>query len=453
MLILALACVSPDPETAAPVNVLGATCAADPDNALRATCRVELSGPGELAVEVSDGEETAAFTLAADAVADVPIWGLTADTDWAWTATAGGAERSGSFRTGPLPDALLVDPGRTGAGPSTLVQVLAPFDCAGGGWVTVLDAAGRPRWYADTGTRDVDMVQFTEDATFVLVADRTTLVELDLAGRDRLRKDDFGLPVHHDVLRRNGKIWTLLADAWPEDDGNTYVEEIVVALDDAGDEVWRWQEHDHLDATAAAAPGGGYWDHTFPGAIDAWHTNGLYVTDGGDVILSLLHEGSLLELSSADGSISWVLGGGHDPSSLPSSFALTGGDGVDPGFSGQHDPGMAPNGDVTVFDNDRGRGVELALDPSSGTATLVGAWDPALSCPVQSSLFALPGDHRLVTCADQRTMVEYDAAGVEVGRMAPTCDNGEILPRMARGQPVDLWGGVTFAGVTATRRP
>ncbi len=123
----------------------------------------------------------------------------------------------------------------------------------------------------------------------------------------------------------------------------------------------------------------------------------------------------------------------------------------DPTFGDQHHVALLPDGHLTMFDNPRARALELVLDHEGGTAQFFADWTAGLVCPIQSSLFSLDGGGRLFTCGDARTYVEFDAAGNEVGRHVLSCPNGTALPRTTRGQPLDLWEGVTAAGVTATR--
>jgi hypothetical protein len=441
-----------DPVPRGEPPLLDALCTVDPFDPLRALCRMVLTEPLVAEIEVTDGEETAVFTTNEPSVTPVlPIWGLTADSDWSWTARAGDVELTGTFHTGVLPIAMdeltLASTGTV----AQLVQVISPVDCVGGGWVAVFDAQGRVRWYADSGGTDVDLVQLTEADTVVWIVDRTHVTEVDLTGRVLLSRDDLGLPLHHDVFRRDDLVYVLVSDDHANANGVTYVEDIVLALDRDGQEVWRWDEHDHLDPTTAHTSHSPFWHAWFPGATDAWHTNALYVTDDGYVLLSLQAEDTILRVSIADGSIGWILGGNRVDGAFESSFDLVLGREGNPGFGNQHHVALLDDGHLTVFDNANDRGLELALDEAEGKATFVQDWDLGLHCPIQSSVFPLAEDGRLVTCADQHTLGEFDATGTELGRHVLACRNHAKLPRTTRGQPVDLWDGATAAGVTATR--
>jgi hypothetical protein len=385
VLVGLLAC-RPDP----PPREVEASCA--PAGAAWATCSVRLPEPGPAEVRFGDGAESVRFVDAA-ATSDhtIPIWGLTPSTSWTWDAEDGAV--SGAITTDALPEEVDLEVAVTG-GP-TLSMVLLPAACGTAGFVVALDAAGRVRWYADfrgsTGElrEGILAAHLGDDGTVAVVLDLEEIVRADLTGRviQRISPDR---PVHHDVVRKDGLTWTLLAEAWAEPDGNTYVEDVVAAYDDAGTLVQTWAEHDHLDPTLVGpADGIPYWHEEFPGAIDAWHTNGLFVGDDGGLLLSLLHVDSVLRVDA--GEPTWVVGGGGV---LPSDMVPVG----NAAFHEQHHPALLDNGHLTVFDNSGNRGLELALDPAGGTATFVADWRIPTECGVQGSVFPLDDGHRLVTC-------------------------------------------------------
>jgi len=447
------ACHFPDvwPATTGTVPLL-ATCVGDPDNATRATCSMFQTQALPVEVEVTDGVETAVFAApAVQTIHVLPIWGLHAESEWSWTARAADGIVQGTIVPAPLAEAVTFDVTQTGGGSSSLVDVLVPGHCAGGGTAVVLDANGRVRWYAAVGGDELEVVTFTEAGTILAMVDQDAIVELDLAGQELYRIDGLDVPIHHDVMRKDDLVYTLLAEASPADDGVTYIEDIVVAYDRIGREIWRWDEHDWLDPTEARRWNGHFWDDEFPDAVDAWHTNGLFVTDDFDVLLSLKGEAALLRIT-IGGATTWGLyGDGSVGNALPSSFELVA-DGGDPTFALQHHPVLRPDGGVTLIDNAKNRGLELALDEAAGTATFGSEWPmTGVDCNTQSSMFDLPEGGRLLTCADDRTILEMDAAGAEVGRWVLSCANGADLQRTIRGQPLDLWDGVTAAGVAVDR--
>ncbi|MEQ1565012.1 MAG: aryl-sulfate sulfotransferase [Myxococcota bacterium] len=426
-----------DPDPAGP-GIVGASCAVAEGSVVRATCAVELAEPGPVEVELTDGVEGVVFTSAASTDRhEIPVWGLTAGANWDWVVRAAGEQVEGSVHTGALPAeydlAIEVDPAASG----TVEMLFAASSCSTeSGRAVVFDAAGRVRWYADLraeeGRMPVMASQYTEDHTVLAVLDQREWVEVDLLGETVVRVEP-GLPVHHDLFRRDGQTWVLLADARPAPDGNTYVEDIVVTYEGAV-EVDRWDERDHLVPSEDPPTPNSFWADEFPGAIDAWHTNGVYVTEGGDLLLSSLRAGSLWLVR--DREIAWVLGGDADTVPLPSSFTFTGGG--DPTFSGQHHPSFGPDGTVLLFDNDAPRGLELSVDEVGQTASLVADWPVAGPCEVQGSVFRTEDDHTVVTCASTQVVREFGPGGDRVATWALGCPSGmSTVP--TRVQPVDLW--------------
>jgi hypothetical protein len=445
---------------AATADVTLATCTVSDDNVLRATCTVTLSAPAAAQIAITDGVESARFVdsvVSTDHV--IPIWGLRAETTWTFEASAGTPTVvTGDLVTGTLPTAMTFVVTETGAGPSSLVQALAPSDCVQGGWLGVFDAHGNVRWYADTTGHDVDMIQFTPAQTILMIGDTKRLLEWSADGTVLLsRYGGFGKPIHHDVRRVGDRIYTLGAESIVADDGNEYVEDMILELDGEGQEVWSWREHDHIDPTRSDAEYEGqdsFWHTWFPNGIDTWHTNTVFPLDDGDFLISLKNTGLILRIAGDDGSIRWILAGGPDPV-IPPTIALVSTGGGDAAFFDQHDVGLSEDGRLTLFDNAHDRALELTLDEDAATATFAREWPMApLNCPAQSSIFPVGDDHQLVTCASGHVMAEFDAAGAEVHRLAFRCPgNQSIFPMMSRGQPMDLWGGVTAGTVTATRVP
>jgi hypothetical protein len=251
------------------------------------------------------------------------------------------------------------------------------------------------------------------------------------------------------VFRRDDLVYVLLAEPWDAPNGETYIEDVVVWLGPDGTEVGRWAEHDHLDATIA--PGGAFWADTWPGSIDAWHTNGLFVEENGDLLLTLKTASTLLSVSAANWRIEWVFAGDGVGSALPTDVTFVPTGVGDPRFGEMHHPARQPNGNLTVFDNLNVRGLELALDEAARTASFVAHWPLiGLQCPNQSSVFQLAGGHHVVGCAGASVIVEFDLDGFEVARWDLECPQGST-PLMVRAQPLDLWSAQSLE-VTVRRR-
>lgn len=419
------------------------SCAVDPDNALRATCTFERSPAGRVEVELTDGTETVVFADEAEVTShSVPLWGLTADATWSWVARAGGDEASGSFVTGSLPAEVAIDFSPSVTGDSTVPMVLLPASCDVDGYAVVTDLQGRVRWYQDAmepgaGTTERLMaLQLGDDDTISALAGEVQLVRFDLAGHELLRLEP-GKPVHHDVFRRDGVTYVFLAEDYTDSSGRLWVEDVVAGYDDAGALVTSWAEHDHLDTASAPQGPSLFWDDVYPGSTDAWHSNGLYVTDTGGLLISLNRIRSIILVEG--GEIAWWLTGDGVGHPFPSDFTPVDGAGSAT-FYDAHHPALLDDGHLTVFDNSRTRGLELALDEAAGTATFVGEYPlTGVDCPIQGSHFVTDDGHHLVACGSDHLIVEFDSAGAEVARMVPSCASGDDPPLTVRAQPVDLW--------------
>ena len=429
-----------------PVDVVSATCAGGLDNVLLATCAVDLATPSAVSVTLESGDLAVRFTSEAVAAHhEIPVWGLRAEAEWAYIASAGGRTEQGTFTTGALPEAIAGVRAAVTGNAAGLAQVVLPAECERRAHLVALDARGDIRWYhyfaGATGERmSLKNFQWTSQQT-VLGMSQLELAEFDLLGNEVWRLPEADLPMHHDVFRSGELRYVLQADTWVESDGVLYVEDLVTAYDATGTQVFRWLEHDHLDARGQSTVGSATWGDEFPGALDAWHTNALWVEPNGDFVLSLKQPNVLLRVTAADGELAWVIDGDGTGDAIPHTIDFVGGG--DPGFDDQHNVQLHPDGTLALVDNGHVgdmRGLELTLDVAAGTVALQSEWPvPDLDCPTQSSLFPLPNGGRLLTCTEDHVVVELDSTGVEVWRATLTCPPEGELPPTVRGYPVDLW--------------
>jgi Arylsulfotransferase (ASST) len=102
--------------------------------------------------------------------------------------------------------------------------------------------------------------------------------------------------------------------------------------------------------------------------FDAFHINSVDVQRDGSFLVDARNTWAAYDVDPHSGQVRWELGGRH------SSFKL--GPGVATAW--QHDAREQPDGAITVFDNGAdprvhpaSRAIEVALDPSNGTATLL----------------------------------------------------------------------------------
>src|SRR5690349_5988151 len=120
------ACRSPEGSASSAPRVVEARCEVDPANAVRGACTVVLDQADSAWVELTDGAETVRFT---DSTAltehRIPVWGLTPDAVWTWSAPG----FDGTLTTGSVPDALDVELTVTAIGESALDMVFLPLSC------------------------------------------------------------------------------------------------------------------------------------------------------------------------------------------------------------------------------------------------------------------------------------------------------------------------------------
>lgn len=147
-----------------------------------------------------------------------------------------------------------------------------------------------------------------------------------------------------------------------------------------GTVAWEWRSEDHIGVGETTAHLDGVSIVMPNGALDLVHWNSVAVDGDGDLIISMRHTDSVYKIRRRpgqpdDGKIVWKLGGNAPAEPGAVHLKL-----VDDPYSGparQHDPRLLPNGHLTLYDdrtNKAGqpsRGIEYALDESSGTATLV----------------------------------------------------------------------------------
>src|SRR5688572_33098169 len=94
--VLFAGCTAGPPDAHVPRGeppLLDVWCPVDPFEPLQATCRLVLTEPVPVEIEVTDGTETALFaTDGGELEPVVPVWGLTAESAWDYVARAGGVE-------------------------------------------------------------------------------------------------------------------------------------------------------------------------------------------------------------------------------------------------------------------------------------------------------------------------------------------------------------------------
>jgi len=150
--------------------------------------------------------------------------------------------------------------------------------------------------------------------------------------------------------------------------------------------MYEWTSLDHVALSESYnSPRGSSTAYPY----DFFHFNSINLDRDGSLLISARNTWTAYDLDSRTGLVNWRLGG------KKSSFAE--GPGVQTAY--QHDPRELPNGTISLFDNGsspkihpQSRGIVVALDPATGTATLVTqlVHSPGLLAQSQGNTQALP---------------------------------------------------------------
>ena len=403
-------------------------CALEEGHALRGRCVVEWSTPGPLELRFSSpGEDDRVFRVTEDAVRhDVFFWSLVPDTAWTVVATGptSGEQLDVRLRSGPLPDdfdRVSVDI-VTDGGSQVSAVVLAPSCPAL--YVVAIDRRGRVVWYQDTRLDGgflggIDAFALTDRGTYLVNIGRTRLREYTFDGRvvlELLYGVDFPFYVHHDLVGRDGYIWSLSARAVRRG-GLEYIVDSVLAFDAATGEALATADFDGLfPYTYEPWMREGFWSQQFPGAIDLTHANALYRDDAGAMWVSFRHLHAFGRFAGDPAASDFgalqdlVVGDDASPVLGLATTTVTGGPGAS--FTGQHDVHPASDGSVLLLDNglDRNRPAEASRytwNEARGTLRLDERWVLAPNCPTQGSVRELDGGHLLATCTSQGLASEF----------------------------------------------
>lgn len=142
----------------------------------------------------------------------------------------------------------------------------------------------------------------------------------------------------------------------------------IIEFNDRGRILWSWDVAQHINIATADQN----WHDDYPDVI---HMNSIEYDGDGGIIFSARHLDAVNRIDMATGNISWQLGGTTTPQSLSvSGDPYVSGTNAANLFSGQHFARLAPNGSVTVHDNETlsgrpPRAVDFDIDTQSMTAT------------------------------------------------------------------------------------
>jgi hypothetical protein len=171
--------------------------------------------------------------------------------------------------------------------------------------------------------------------------------------------------------------------------------------------MYEWHSLDHVPLSASyssAAP----TSRAEP--FDYFHINSIDVEQDGDLLVDSRNTWAAYDVDPATGQVRWQLGGRH------SSFKM----GPGTATAWQHDAIQQPDGSITFFDNgafplehSQSRAIDVALDTSNMTATLVRSYEHQnpLVAGSQGNLQALGGGDWMVGWGQAGYLSEIDAAG------------------------------------------
>jgi hypothetical protein len=179
-------------------------------------------------------------------------------------------------------------------------------------------------------------------------------------------------------------------------------------VDAAGKTYFHFSTYGKIGPEEMIEDGSG-WTKIDPAETDLVHLNSIDVAPSGDLLVSMRMTSSVIEVSRADGSIRFRLGGNK------SDFTFV----DDPlgGFSMQHDARWTSGGaEIMLLDNGNNhdphvtRACRYAIDRTAKTAKLVWSYthDPPLFSPFAGSVRALPNGHLQIAHAAQGLVTEIE---------------------------------------------
>jgi hypothetical protein len=453
------------PVVVEPVPQITAECVADPANALRTTCTVTVDPPMpiELSFARADSDDVPRVlrSEAVQAVHELVLYRMTAETVYGWSVSAPEhpeiAQQVGSFATEPLPEDVRFDLVTFGTSTAT-EDLLFSFGCSGEPYAVVTGDDGEVVWYQalaeglpGTG-HEAQGLTLTEDGTLLAIVDRRVVREFDFAGRRLLdlqdAAGDFERPVHHDAFRRDGFTWVLNAhDAVYPSGGGLYVSDGVYVFDEAGVLAASW-DLDSFVTPSGFGPPAVYWYGTFPlSAVDWSHGNGLYVSPGGQTMISFYELDTVLTVDLLPGSPTFgtvesaLVGSPYSELVAVRDYSFSSTVTTDLSFERPHHPQLLPDGRLLLYDNGfwgESRAIVLTLDHAAGTAVIDEEYLLGTYCAYQGGVFPLANGNLLASCAPYATFLELEAGAPEpVRQLSPTCPNGPT-PAIARVIPLEL---------------
>jgi len=330
-----------------------------------------------------------------------------------------------TFKTGAIPSSAGTPPGivvtrpAPGLEPASGVEV---FNGVGGPTALlafVTDIDGNIIWYYNPGNgSSITPMRLMDNGHFLLgVGD---LREIDLTGNtvrsvtmdqvnQSLQANGYSFTIsvfHHDVIVLPNGHWIALANytvPYSNFEGSSGITEVtgdaLIDIDPNGNVAWAWSAFDHLDV------------HRHPIFFPDWtHSNAIIYTPDGNLLVSMRHQGWIINIDYANGSgggdILWKLGYQGD-------FTIASGDDSD-WFFAQHYPSVeSVNGSVmtlSIMDNG-----DLRVGPG-------GAGVCSSNCYSRATIFQVDESTNLATLLWQDSPGLFSAWGGSIG----TLSNGDV---------------------------
>ena len=217
------------------------------------------------------------------------------------------------------------------------------------------------------------------------------------------------MDLHEFLVTPQGQAYVIAAApvrlaGWARPAMDSIVQEIDIRT---GLVMFSWDALDHVSLSESYLFGSRQPGHI----LDPYHVNSIALDHDGNLIISARNTSTIYKVDHSTGNVIWRLGGKR------SSFKM--GPGTRTAF--QHNATVQPDGTITIFDDGGGpprvhtasRGIRIALDTATMTATLVGQYShrPATAAAFEGGVQALGGGETFVGWGQQPYFSEYDASG------------------------------------------
>jgi hypothetical protein len=383
---------------------------------------VTLDRRGSVIITYWRAEDEFALQVTADALSDslgIFLPRLYPSTEYNFVARtrSGGGPLSepvaGTFMTGALPEHIAaLQFSASGAPTDSLALIeLMITDSGFGGGAIIVDEAGRIVWYWQ-GQGGFLMGSTRRQNGNWVFHDAGRLVEVTPAREivAELPNASAGTPygtIHHDVTASpQNTLYFIANDFAPYADTTLVGEAIWEWIPEQGRVEKRWSVFDFLSWPEDMGP---------ESVLQNWmHMNSLTVGARGNIIYSARSMDQVVSIAPDFSAIEWRLGGVN--ATIPvEGYAH---------FSGQHNISEVAPDRILMWDNGRrrevgqfSRGLELQLNPGTGTATVVAEFraDPDRLQPIVGGAFRTPAGSTLITYGfgggDQINIYEMSPAG------------------------------------------